>query len=79
VHCILSQVCVCDLQEGLDTENGANSENDASDSGSSSEEVEEADFIEYMSRAFMAKDMDVLSKGWTAFIVGIVTSQVNPC
>lgn len=54
------------LQEGLD---------DGSDEGSCSSESsadEEADFMEYNSKAFNSKEMDSLSKGWTAFIVGIV-------
>lgn len=54
------------FQEGLD---------DESDEGSCSSESsvdEEADFVEYNSKAFNRKEMDSLSKGWTAFIVGIV-------
>ncbi|BDA43274.1 hypothetical protein COCOBI_04-2860 [Coccomyxa sp. Obi] len=54
------------MKEGLD---------DESDEGSCSSESsadEEADFVEYNSKAFSSKEMDLLSKGWTAFIVGIV-------
>ncbi|CAL8468735.1 g8275 [Coccomyxa elongata] len=54
------------MKEGLD---------DESDEGSCSSESsadEEADFVEYNSKAFNSKQMDLLSKGWTAFIVGIV-------
>ncbi len=57
---------MCAWQEGLD---------DDSEEGSCSSESSEdgeADFVEYTSKAFDSRQMDMLSKGWTAFIVGIV-------
>ncbi len=43
-----------------------------SSSGSSSTEGGEADFVEYAPGAFSAAAMQLLAKGWTAFVVGVV-------
>ena len=60
------------LQEGME-DDGVEPEGRGSSSGSSStEEGEEADFVEYRSGAFSANDMQLLAKGWTAFVVGVV-------
>lgn len=47
-------------------------EGESTSSASSADEVEEQDFLEYSSNTFSAKQMDILSKGWTAFVVGII-------
>ena len=53
-------------------DDGVELEGRSSSSGSSSTEGEEADFVEYKPGAFTPNDMQLLAKGWTAFIVGVV-------
>ena len=63
------------LQEGEDND-GEEREGRGSSSGSSSAEEggEErgADFVEHAPGAWSAADLELLARGWTAFIVGIV-------
>ena len=73
------KTCILDIDKGYSDEDGdlvfQEGLDDGSDQGSCSSESsadEEADFVEYNNKAFNSNDMDSLSKGWTAFIVGIV-------
>ena len=49
-----------------DGEEGVEKEDDCS------EELQEEDFKEYDTKAFDAKTLELLSRGWTAFLVGVV-------
>jgi hypothetical protein len=57
-------------------DDGVEHEGRSSSSGSSSTEEggegEQADFVEHAPGALPAADLQLLARGWTAFIVGVV-------
>lgn len=60
------------VQDGMDSQDDSEQEGDQEGYSDSRDEVQDEDFVEYASKAFSAREMDVLSKGWTAFVVGVV-------